>query len=224
MLKQLHYVSDCPQMMELIERVGFLPLLDSGIDGFSADELVEPSCRYRQLPDGGWDWPLWDWKGPLVKETHCAYGKFFSGKAGFVSRRWWPDFCNWRRSQHPLPSEDSIEGIILSVLQTNGSMITRDLRNACGFNGAKMRSRFDSYVSRLQTACRVVTEDFVYPTDSHGNRFGWGWALLNTPENLFGRELCRCDISPQESFDKIFSHLHAMLPEASDKQLRKLIG
>ena len=46
------------ELMELIQQVGFLPLLDSGISGFSAEEMVDDDCRYVVLPDGGWDWPL----------------------------------------------------------------------------------------------------------------------------------------------------------------------
>ncbi len=207
-----------------MEQVGLLPLLAGAVPGFSADELVAPDCRYRLRDDGGWDWPLWDWKGPAVTEGRFAYGKFFNGKAGFVSMEWWPDLCNYRRSRHPQPDEESIEGIVLEILQTNGSMITRELRAACGFDGAKMRSRFDGYITRLQMACRVVTENFVYPTDKHGNRYGWGWALLTTPEQLFGRDACRCHRTPEESHARLLAHLRSLLPEASDKQLGKLLG
>ncbi len=216
-------VYDCAQLMDLIARIGFLPLLAGSIHGFSADELVAPECRYVIKDDGSWDWPLWDWKGPIVTEGHFAYGKFFGGKAGFVTMDWWPDFCNWRRSRHPQPDEESIEGTILAVLQLNGSMITRDLRRACGFDGPKMRSKFDGYVTRLQQACRVVTEDFVYPTDKHGNRYGWGWALLNTPEHLFGHDSCLCDRSPEESRCSIAEHLRSLLPQALEKDISKLI-
>ena len=125
--------------------------------------------------------------------------------------------------RYPEPSEDSVEGIILDILRVNGSMITRDLRSACGFDGSKMRSRFDSYITRLQMACRVVTEDFVYPQDKHGNRYGWGWALLNTPEQLFGHEACFCERSPEESLERIMTHLHEIIPYATEKQLKKLI-
>ena len=211
-------------LIAFIQEVGFLPLLNGGVRGFSAEECVSDDCRYVVFDDGGWDWPLWKWKGPIVTEGNCVYGKFFDKKAGFISREWWPDFYNYRRSQHPLPAEGSIEDTILTVLGQNGSLITRELRAACGFDGPKMRSRFDGYVTRLQMGCYIVTEDFVYPTDRHGHEYGWGWSLLTTPENLFGYQACRCERSPQESYQRLTNHFRALLPQASDKQIKKLIG
>ena len=58
-------------MMELIQKIGFLPLLDSGIEGFSAEDIVAEDCGYVRLPEGGWDWPLWKWKGEIVQEMPC---------------------------------------------------------------------------------------------------------------------------------------------------------
>ena len=210
--------------MAYIKEVGFLPLLDSGIAGYSAEDVVDEDCRYVVFADGGWDWPLWKWKGPIVQEGGCVYGKFFAGKAGFVSREWWADLCNYRRSKYPKPEEGSIEETILLTLAENGSLITRELRAACGFTGSGMRSKFDGYVTRLQMATRIVTEDFVYPQDKHGREYGWGWSLLTIPDALYGREACRCERTPEESFQRIVEHLQQLLPEATDKQIRKLIG
>ena len=207
-----------------IQEVGFLPLLDSGVRGFSAEEVVTDDCRYVVFPDGGWDWPLWKWKGPIVSDGGCVYGKFFAGKAGFISREWWPDFYNYRRSKHPVPAEGSIEETILLTLQEHGSLITRELRATCGFDGPKMRSRFDGYVTRLQMGCYVVTEDFVYPTDKHGREYGWGWSLLTTPEAILGRDGCHCLRTPQESYQRLLAHFRALLPEATDKQIQRLVG
>ena len=216
-------IHSCPELMALIQQVGFLPLLDSGVRGYSAEDLVDDDCRYVVFPDGGWDWPLWKWKGPIVQEGGCVYGKFFAGKAGFVSRAWWPDLCNWRRSKFPQPAEGSIEETILMTLAENGSLITRELRAACGFTGPNMRSKFDGYITRLQMAARIVTEDFVYPTDKHGREYGWGWSLLTTPEALYGRDACQCERTPEESYQRIFDHLRQLLPEATERQIRKLI-
>lgn len=216
-------IHSCPELMAYIQEVGFLPLLDSGIPGFSAEDVVDEDNRYVVFPDGGWDWPLWKWKGPIVQEGNCVYGKFFANKAGFISRAWWPDFCNYRRSKHPEPAEGSIEEAILLTLQEHGSLITRQLRAACGFTGPKMRSRFDGYITRMQMACRIVTEDFVYPRDKHNREYGWGWALLTTPEQLLGYESMKCQRTPEESYHRLLSHLRSILPEATDRQIEKLI-
>ena len=211
-------------LIDYIQKVGFLPLLDGGVSGFAAEDVVTDDCRYVVFDDGGWDWPLWKWKGPIVTEGNCVYGKFFDKKAGFISREWWPDFYNYRRSRRPVPAEGSIEDSILATLGEHGSLITRELRAACGFDGPKMRSKFDGYVTRLQMGCYIVTEDFVYPTDKHGREYGWGWSLLTTPEALLGREACRCERTPQESYQRMLAHFRALLPEATEKQIKKLIG
>ena len=217
-------IHSCPEMIDYIQEVGLLPLLNSGIPGYSAEDIVSEECRYVVFPDGGWDWPLWKWKGQIVAEGNCVYGKFFAGKAGFVSREWWPDLYNYRRSKSQEPEEGTIEDAILQTLHENGSMITRELRAACGFTGKNMRSKFDGYITRLQGACRIVTEDFIYPTDKHGREYGWGWALLSLPEQLLGREACRCDRTPEESYARLHDHLRALLPQATERQIEKMIS
>lgn len=227
--KKLHeqngggFIHTCPELMACIQQIGFLPLLESGISGFAAESLMAEECRYTVLPDGSWEWPLWQWKGSVVREGDCVYGKFLAGKATFIAREWWPDFCNWRRSTHPAPEEGSIEDIILMTLREEGSMITRELRAACDFTGKNMRSKFDAYVSRLQMACRIVTEDFVYPTDKHGHEYGFGWSLLTTPERLMGEDACHCTRTPEESYLRLSEHLAQLLPDATVKQIAKLL-
>ena len=219
-----HDILNCAELTGFVNEIGFLPLLGMGIDGWSAEEQVDEECGYVKLPDGGWEWPLWEWKGSVIQESGCAYGKFFLGKAGFVSKTWWPDFCNWRRGRSPLIAEDSIEAMILATLKEHGSLITRELRAACGFAGTKMRGRFDSYITRLEMSCRIVTEDFVYPHDKHGKRYGWGWSLLTTPEALFGREACKADCAPEESYARLTEHFRKMLPDVSDNTIKRLLG
>ena len=224
-MKKTYYdIHSAADLMAVVQEIGFLPLLDSGIAGYSADAMVASDCRYVILPDGGWDWPLWKWKGQIVTEGHCVYGKFFDKKAGFISGAWWPDFYNWRRSTHPAPEEGSIDEAILTTLRQEGSMITRELRQACGFTGQKMRSRFDAYITRLQMGCHIVTEDFVYPTDRHGREYGWGWSLLTTPEQLLGREACLCHRTPGESHERLLAHFRQLLPEATESQINRLVG
>jgi len=216
-------IDSCAGLIAYIQEIGILPLLPTGIRGWSADAVVDDDCRYTVLPDGGWEWPLWKWKGEILR-SGIAYGKFIGSKAGFVSLDLWPDFCNLRRSVYPEPEEGSIEEAIIFQLNEAGSAITRDLRRQCGFTGPKMRSRFDSYVTKLQMACRIVTEDFVYPTDRHGKEYGWGWALLTTPETLFGKSQCRPSRTPEESYQRLLNHFHKILPHLDDETIKRILG
>ena len=102
-------------------------------------------------------------------------------------------------------------------------MITRNLRKACGFTGPKMRSLFDGYITRLQMACRIVTEDFVYPHDKHEREYGWGWSLLTTPEQLYGNGHCHCSRTPEQSYERLLAHLKKILPQAEEKQIKKIL-
>lgn len=216
-------IHSCSEMTDYVNKIGLLPLLPMGISGWSADEVVDDDCKYIVLPDGSWEWALWKWKGEIIRESGCAYGKFFDKKAAFISKQWWPDFCNYRRSRFPKMEEDSIDYMILETLREGGSMITRDLRRACGFNGPKMRGKFDSYVSRLQMAGYIVTEDFVYPHDKHGKEYGWGWSLLTTPEDLFGKESCHPDRTPEESRARLSAQLMKVINGANEKLIEKLL-
>lgn len=216
-------IHSCPELIDYINEIGFLPLLPMGITGWSADEVVDEDCQYKSLPEGGWEWPIWEWKGSILQESGCAYGKFFKSKAAFISREWWPDFCNYRRNIYPYPEEGSIEEAILDVLRIEGSLITRDLRHLCGFTGPKMRSRFDAYITKLEMGGYIVTEDFVYPRDRHGREYGWGWSLLTTPESLFGKERCRTERTPQESYERILQHFKKILPDTAEKSIHSLL-
>ena len=68
------------QLSAFIQQVGFLPLLDSGIRGFSAEDVVTDDCRYVVFPDGGWDWPMWKWKGQNIVTEDFVYPTDKHGK------------------------------------------------------------------------------------------------------------------------------------------------
>lgn len=217
--KAIHTAS---AMTALVDEVGFLPLLDAGW-GWSAEEAADDEAQYVHFPEGGWEWPLWEWKGEIVRESGCAYGKFFRGKAGFVSRRWWADFCLLRRSLSPAPEAGSVEAMILDTLRGEGTMLSRDLRAACGFTG-RQRGVFEGCVARLQAACRIVTDDFIYPRDRHGRPYGWGWAQLTTAEARFGRAACRMEGQPEEARRRMRAHLETCVRGVGERALRSVIG
>ena len=42
----------CPELIDYINKTGFLPLLSMGITGWSAEEVMDEDCQYTRLPDG----------------------------------------------------------------------------------------------------------------------------------------------------------------------------
>ena len=48
-------IHNATELVDLIQQIGFLPLLYSGISGYSAEDVVDSDCRYVVYDDGGWD-------------------------------------------------------------------------------------------------------------------------------------------------------------------------
>ena len=163
--------------------LGFLPFFRCGIPGFSVEEMVVP--EYWFTDEEG----AWEWKGPVIREGHCAYGKFFARKAGFVSREWLPDLTNYRRSRLLAPNEDTaaLDDVVLQTVLIEGTATIKELRQMLGFaRGRGKRSTntstskvaedekisLDPILTRLQMEMRLVIADFEYNVDRRGNRYG----------------------------------------------------
>ena len=95
-----HLLESPTDVEERCLELGFLPFFRCGIPGFSIEEMV--AREYWFTDEEG----AWEWKGPIIRDGQCAYGKFFNRKAGFVSRAWLPDWANYRRSLHLAPNDD----------------------------------------------------------------------------------------------------------------------
>lgn len=76
-----------------IEDWGFLPFFAGEIPGFSVEEMTDPSAWWTGDPGSD----PWEWRQRIAGEGKIAYGKFFNKKAGFISKKWFPCFANYRR-------------------------------------------------------------------------------------------------------------------------------
>ncbi|MBR6843785.1 MAG: hypothetical protein IKM79_01680 [Bacteroidales bacterium] len=221
-----------------VKTLGFLPFFKGEVEGFSIEEQITPDYWFRD-EEGGYG--VWDWKNDIIVDGDCAYGKLYRNKACFVSMEWYPDLANWRRSQHQ-PSAD--EQLILNTIQEHGSLLSREVKKLCGYNAARRRlssnplerlaakelpkpkaerKGFDSAITRLQMSCRLLTADFEYNLDRQGNRYGWSIARYCTPEDYFGTARMMTGRTPEESRQRLTAHLTAVLPQASPKQIARII-
>ena len=228
------------QLERVIAEWGFLPFFKNGIQGFSVEELVPPDLLFGEHGEQG----AWQWKGPIISHWQCAYGKFFGGKAGFVSLGWLPDFMNWRRSLYPLQSMGGDSRHILEVLRREESMLSKQLKVASGFNLSRKRTLFnpdapaeplpnrrngtvfDSLIATLQMGTYVCIADFEYQVSRRGEPYGWGVARYCTPEAMYeiDWQAAVAGRTPRQSRRRMADWLLGLFPGADQRKIEKLIG
>ena len=225
----------------LIKQWGFMPFFKNGIEGFSIQEITPPELLFGDDFDKG----PWQWKGPIIANWECAYGKFFGKKAGYVSLEWLPDFINWRRSLLPLHTQHDDARHILEVLVANESMLSKRLKVESGFTLSRRKktfnpddptqpivnrhngTTFDALIAQLQMGTYVCIADFEYQVSRTGETYGWGVARYCYPEAMYpgifpvaehvdGR-------TPEQSRQRIIDHISRLFPDAAIKQIERLI-
>ena len=212
---------------DAVEEYGFLPLFANSVPGFSVEEHAVPEVWYSPGSD---DWPVWEWKGPVIRESGCAYGKFFDKKAVFISREWFPDFANFRRDGYDFDArwDDGLASYadkdLYELLEANAPVVSTGLKRLGGY-GKGGRKGFETVITRLQAQGYVLISDFVYARSRDGNTYGWGLSQYSTPERFFGpsfRETVYVR-TPEESYERILRHLRTVLPEADERLIRKIL-
>ncbi len=219
---------------EAVEKLGFLPFFKNSIPGFSIEEHCDPKVYFGEEPG------VWEWKGPVIQELKCAYGKFFEKKAVFISRKWFYDFANYRRDGYDFEGACSDhlikenEKFLYGLIAERHSVRSKTLKALGGYQKTKEtgkdawepRKGFDTTITNLQMKGYVLIADFDYEQSKDGEFYGWGVARYATPEEFFGKKFAeRCyKRTPEESYERIFKHLKKINPKASDIVLRKLLG
>lgn len=212
-------------IISLTTELGFLPFFAGAIPGFSVEECCPPELWFSDEADGPWEW-----KGPAARSGQCAYGRFFGGKAGFISREWFPDFANFRRNGYDFDARyddgraSRKDKEVYDAVAEHGTILSKKLKALCNYckDGNK---GFDTVITRLQMQTYVTIGDFVYMRDKFGRAYGWGVAQYTTPEAQFGYELVTSAYGkePEESKARIIAHLKSVLRNVEETQLLKLM-
>lgn len=208
-----------------IDELGFLPFFKNSVEGFSIEEHISPECWFS-AEEGAWEW-----KGSVIRENGCAYGKFFDRKAVFISKELFPDFANYRRDGYDFDAlydegkARKSDKVLYDLIDENAPIISKKLKKLGDYRKGGNKG-FDSAVTRLQEQGYVIISDFVYLTDKHGERYGWGVAEYSTPEKFMGagftERVYRRD--PQKSYEILFDKLKKILPYSSDEQIKRILG
>lgn len=219
-------IRSAEDIIRLVQEIGFLPFFRNEIEGFSVAELCAPELWMSDEAEGPWEW-----KGPVARTKTCVYGKIFAGKAGYVSAAWFPDFANFRRNGYDFDArfDDELASYkdkgVYDVIAESGEILSKTLKEKCNYRKGGNKG-FDTVITRLQMQTYVNIADFVYLKDRFGQTYGWGVAQYSTPEAVFGYEFVTSAYhrDPEESRERIRAHLASLLPDASERQIGKLLG
>lgn len=214
-------------LIKAINKYGFLPFFRNSIEGFSIEEHIAPEHWYYS--DSG-QWDAWEWKGPVIQKTGCAYGKFFEHKAVYISRDWFPDFANYRRDGYDFDARydeglaKHTDKVLYDLLDGHAPIISKELKKLGDYRKGGNKG-FDTSITRLQEQCYVITSNFAYMTDKNGQPYGWGVAEYSTPEKFMGVAFTDkvYQREPEESYQLILEHLRKILPQASEEQIKKIL-
>lgn len=218
------YIRSIYDLENAVTELGFLPFFENSLRGFSIEEHVDPSIWFT-----GDDGP-WEWKGPVINELNCAYGKFFEKKAAYISPEWFADFANYRRDGYDFDAryEDGLVFLgdkkMYDLIDNNAPVLSKRLKFLGNYRKGGNKG-FDTIINRLQAQGYVIISDFRYMIDRNGNEYGWGVAEYSTPEHFMGNVFTDrvYKRTPEESYKRMFEHLCSILPGIDQEKIRRFL-
>ena len=231
------------ELLSVIESVGFLPLFSNNVTGFSVEEMTAVSdwwCGDEAVDP-------WEWRAVLARTGKVAYGKFYGGRAGFISKKWFPYFANYRRDGYDFDAryEDGKAGyrekLLMDLFVPAGvdmwdvnpssleglglasSLYTNEMKEKGGF-GKGGEKNFEGTLTKLQMQTYLIVKDFRPRLNKHGEEYGWAVAIMTPPEYQWGYKFVtsRYKETPSESFKKIASQVGKHF-ECDEKSLRRVM-
>ena len=226
MIRRFPLLRGAGELAALVNELSFLPFFVNEIPGFSIEESTPGELWFSDEIDGPWEW-----KDAAIRAANCAYGKFYRGRAMYISGEWFPDFCNYRRDGYDFEGfyADGHAGRrdkrLLDALNETGPAQARDLKRAAKFDADERRG-FDGLLTRLQMQTFLLIDGIEYRVDRFGQRYGWGVCRYATPEQRFGEDFLTeaYERPPKESGRRILEHLQKLLPDADGDGLAALLG
>jgi len=234
MIQNVCPVTSKESMLEAIKALGIVPLFSNVIPGYSIEELTPDKSLFNMESI---EMGPWDWKIHCVQSGEVAYGKFLlGGRAAFATFDWYRELMNYRRSLAKCHPKGMEKKVYKAICEAGGAMPS-DLRKA--FNVKK--GRMDTMLAHLEYDTLVLTGDIIRVYTGPDLHYS-GWqrssvcpadSLLSTDEEDFAgiflgsvSKPARKEPKkkPAESYELLFRHIQEICPQATDSEIRKVIG
>ena len=215
------------ELTNYINQVGFLPLFANEVPGFSAEEHVSPLFWWTGDPEQD----PWEWRQIIAGSGEVLYGKFFNKKAGFISKKWFPAYANYRRDGYDFEArwEDELTSHrakkIVDLFEKEEELFSFEVKKKAGF-GKDGEKNFEGVITELQMQGYLVTRDFRRrKRKKDGAEYGWAISVYTTPERFLGEEVIAeaYKEEPEKSRERIYQRIKEEYPWATMEQIRKVV-
>jgi hypothetical protein len=185
-------ISTCRELRELIMGIGFIPLFGNEIGGFSVMDITRG--RYWWTGDPSTD--PWVWRMLLAEDPDIAYGKVFRGKAGFISREWFPYFASYRRDGYDFDTLYEVGKAshkskkIVNLFEKQPLIASYRIKSMAGFSRPGEKG-FEGTLALLQMQTYITVRSFTRKLSKSGSYYGWHIGVYSLSEAKFGRDFTR---------------------------------
>ena len=229
-------IRSAAELTSWVQEVGFLPFFANEVESFSAEEHVAADAWWT----GNKTMDPWEWREVIAAQHQIAYGKFFDGRAGFISQEWLPYFANarrngwdfdgkWQDGRASVREKAIMEHFVNPESEnepefTNAAILSTELKRQAGF-GKGGEKNYPGILTGLQMQLYLVIGGFLRRTNKKGAAYGMPVSVIMTPESIWGYEhlASAYNEEPSESWERIYDHTQALWP-AEERDIVKLIG
>jgi hypothetical protein len=182
-------------------------------------------------PPAGWGkycQLIWKWKDELPKRRRAFYGKYFKGRATFLSLQFLPHFLAIQGTAvQASQAEEFYEAGRLSrnamelwqALAQHGPLPTLELRHACNLETQAGNDRFKKAMLELQSLLIVTHSGAAQETEA------WASNRFDLVVRSFPRQVAQARrISKEDARTAIAAKYRSLYPSASPVQIARLFG
>ncbi len=173
----------------------------------------------------------WIWRMLLAEDPDIAYGKVFKGKAGFISKEWFPYFASYRRDGFDFDTRYEVGKAsyrskkIIDLFEQQSLIASYRIKSMAGFskNGEK---GFESTLTLLQMQTYITLRCFTRKQSRAGGYYGWHIGVFSLSEDKFGYDYVRSAyrLGTEGAGEKLMERITKINPgiqrSAADKFLR----
>lgn len=173
----------------------------------------------------------WEWRVRVLDErSDIAYSKVFFGKAGYITKEWYPYFLAARRNQQTFYDQYN-DGLysnyakrIFETLSEHGALPVHIIKSLAGFK-REDKNRFEKALTELQMGLFITMCGRAQKQSKTGESYGWASMMYCLTEQFWGRDMFdEADkISFDEAMDAITERIYELNPNADEKKIKKFI-